>query len=418
MAIITSSLSVDGRSAPWKVGTLSANISGSTGVLEPYNTPFYDGSQTAGGAAGQNSAFPYGKSHGDAGEQLPITLAVTPGQIVILQYTGGTVNTQGSGATSCGPAGAATTGVTPYPAGGCDNETFPTNVIPGYTGINKTGTVNTSGTAVTWASGDKFVSGMVGGVLWINNVAFVISAVSSQNNTAITVATTAGTQTGVTYYFWGASTSIGGLVGAFTDSSGNIVKTLDWSSFKGINPAGAFTLTSVAVSGQFAQYNGTITNGGSNLFAGYFFTITGFTNALNNGMFLCTSNSTASVTVVNTNAIAETHAGSAQQLSWVGFRVPSNAAFLSLGNNDTVLSDNTGSHAITAVQLDTTMWSGSSDPFLKGPFGGCPISPAFMPDAQPNLKTTVAISCVALWLHSTNPFAKYFSGQLYPQGKN
>jgi hypothetical protein len=259
---------------------------------------------------------------------------------------------------------------------------------------------------------------MVGGVLWINNVAFVISAVSSQNNTAITLATTAGTQTGVTYYFWGASTSIGGLVGAFTDSSGNIVKTLDWSSFKGINPAGAFTLTSVAVSGQFAQYNGTITNGGSNLFAGYFFTITGFTNALNNGMFLCTSNSTASVTVVNTNAIAETHAGSAQQLSWVGFRVPSNAAFLSLGNNDTVLSDNTGSHAITAVQLDTTMWSGSSDPFLKGPFGGCPISPAFMPDAQPNLKTTVAISCVALWLHSTNPFAKYFSGQLYPQGKN
>jgi hypothetical protein len=421
MAITVSSIAVAGTACPWKVGTLSSNINGSSGILEPYNTPFYDGSQTGGGAAGQNAAYPYGKAHTHAGETSPTTLAVTPGQIIILEFVSGTINTQGSGATSCGPAGVATTGITPYPAGGCDNETFPTNVIRGYNGINKSGTVNTSGTAVTWASGDKFVSGMVGGVLWINSVAYVISAVSAANNTSITLASTAGTQTGVAYYYWSAATSIGGLVGAFTDASGNIVSTFDWAGYKGINPPGAFTLTSVSNTGSGAQYNGTITGGGTpaNVYAGYFFTIAGFTNAANNGTFLCIASSAFSITVVNANALAETHAGTAQLLSWIALRVPAGAAFISLGNNDTALFDNTGSFSLSAVQMDSVaQWVGSANPFAKPPFGGCPTETAFMPDKRSSLLSTVAMCCVPISQKSTSPFSKYFTDQLYPQGKN
>jgi len=33
------------------------------------------------------------------------------------------------------------------------------------------------------------------------------------------------------YFYWGAQTSIGGLIGAFIDSSGNIVSTFDWASW-------------------------------------------------------------------------------------------------------------------------------------------------------------------------------------------
>jgi hypothetical protein len=45
-----------------------------------------------------------------------VLTGLSAGQVIYLQYVSGTVNTQASGATSCGPAGVATTGVTPYPA--------------------------------------------------------------------------------------------------------------------------------------------------------------------------------------------------------------------------------------------------------------------------------------------------------------
>jgi hypothetical protein len=75
-----------------------------------------------------------------------------------------------------------------------------------------------------------------------------------------------------------------------------------------------FTLTGVTyTSGQTASYAGTITGGGSNAFAGYLFTIAGFvTNPSNNGTnFLCTASSAAALTLVNPQAITETHAATA-----------------------------------------------------------------------------------------------------------
>lgn len=80
-----------------------------------------------------------------------------------------------------------------------------------------------------------------------------------------------------------------------------------------------FTLTSVAASSPAALtlsaaavngvYTGTITGGGSSAFAGKTFIITGFTNAVNNGTFVCTASTTTTLTLVNINSVAETHAG-------------------------------------------------------------------------------------------------------------
>jgi Putative Ig domain len=71
-------------------------------------------------------------------------------------------------------------------------------------------------------------------------------------------------------------------------------------------------LTSVASSvGGTAVYTGTIVGGASNAFAGFSFTVSGFTNGGNNGYFACTASSATTLTLVNANAVVETHAAQA-----------------------------------------------------------------------------------------------------------
>ena len=75
---------------------------------------------------------------------------------------------------------------------------------------------------------------------------------------------------------------------------------------------GALTLTSVAASlSGVAVYTGTITNGGSNAFAGVQFVVAGFDDAVNNGTFYCTASTTTTLTLTNAVAVADTHAGTA-----------------------------------------------------------------------------------------------------------
>jgi len=219
----------------------------------------------------------------------------------------------------------------------------------------------------------------------------------------------------VGYFYWGAQTNIGGIVGAFTDSSGNIVTggLFDWASWGGVNPAGSFTLTSVAAGG---AYTGTITGGGSNAFVGYWFTIAGFTNALNNGSFYCTASGTSTMTLLNAGTVSETHAATAQQLSGIALKVPPGATTLSLGINDTDLHDNTGSFSITAVVVDAVGWQGSADPFVRYPVGPQP-QPAFGGD-QTKLKTNVAVSVASVLQIANAKLSKDLVGQLFPRGKN
>ena len=75
-----------------------------------------------------------------------------------------------------------------------------------------------------------------------------------------------------------------------------------------------FTLTAVAAhSGNTSVYTGTITGGGSNAFEGFTFVVAGFTNAVNNGTFICTASTTTTLTLENDAAVAETHAATATQ---------------------------------------------------------------------------------------------------------
>ena len=65
------------------------------------------------------------------------------------------------------------------------------------TGGTVTGTCNTSGTAVTWVSGNQFLAGQAGQNITINSVVYVVQTWNS--STSITLATSAGSQTGVSF---------------------------------------------------------------------------------------------------------------------------------------------------------------------------------------------------------------------------
>jgi hypothetical protein len=92
-----------------------------------------------------------------------------------------------------------------------------------------------------------------------------------------------------------------------------------------ITPGTAFVLTAVAASSigvltlsaaaaasnGLTVYTGTITGGGSNAFAGDTFTIAGFDNAANNGVFIATASTTTTLTLENANGVADTHAATA-----------------------------------------------------------------------------------------------------------
>lgn len=59
-------------------------------------------------------------------------------------------------------------------------------------------------------------------------------------------------------------------------------------------------------------YTGTITGGASNAYAGRTFIVTGFVNAVNNGTYQCSASTATTLVLINAAAIAETHAGAAQ----------------------------------------------------------------------------------------------------------
>jgi hypothetical protein len=77
------------------------------------------------------------------------------------------------------------------------------------------------------------------------------------------------------------------------------------------NPA-SLTLTSVAVSGGNATYNGTITGGGSNALVGKQYLISGFSNAGNNVLITVTASTTGTLVCVATSQINETASASAK----------------------------------------------------------------------------------------------------------
>jgi len=80
----------------------------------------------------------------------------------------------------------------------------------------------------------------------------------------------------------------------------------------------SLVLTAVATTiGDEAVYTGTITGGGSNAFAGLVFQIAGFVGVNNNGSYKCVGSSATTLVLSNLGATAETHAGTAINVSGV-----------------------------------------------------------------------------------------------------
>ena len=74
-------------------------------------------------------------------------------------------------------------------------------------------------------------------------------------------------------------------------------------------------------------YTGTITGGAGNFYAGQQFTVTGFTNAGNNGTYYCLESTATTLTLSSTSGVSETHAGTATQTTAKALQVNSLTPF-------------------------------------------------------------------------------------------
>jgi hypothetical protein len=126
---------------------------------------------------------------------------------------------------------------------------------------------------------------------------------------------------------------------------------------------GSLVLTAVATSsGGNAVYTGTITNGASNGLVGFYFTVAGFTNPNNNGVFIAVASTATTLTLANPNAVAATQAATAQ----AGFAVYNSvfgdgqvragdsvtiAGFTNAANNGTFTVISAGSSSVTVNNL-------------------------------------------------------------------
>lgn len=188
------------------------------------------------------------------------------------------------------------------------------------------------------AAGNNFSGGQTsdGGVIWTNRGNPVENWGIANNGTAVTPTV------GTSRVAWGANTFYS-LAGVIIDTNGNLQQvtvagksgtsnptwatsvgnsttdgtvkwimiqtaaSLIWAAHHAYTPQTTLTLASVAnASAGHTVYTGAITGGASNAFAGSTFVISGFTNAANNGTYLCSASSTTTLTLVNTAGVAET----------------------------------------------------------------------------------------------------------------
>ena len=114
-------------------------------------------------------------------------------------------------------------------------------------------------------------------------------------------------------YLWGIQAPANAPSFSITSRTGSTGAS--WQPDHAYSAASALSLTSVdASTGTTAVYHGTITGGAGNAFVDRFFKITGFSNASNNSVapgFICTASTATTLTLTNSTAVSETHAGSA-----------------------------------------------------------------------------------------------------------
>ena len=133
--------------------------------------------------------------------------------------------------------------------------------------------------------------------------------------------------------------------------------------------------TATVGTGASTVYNGTITGGFGNGFAGDSFVVAGFTNAANNGTFTCTASTATTLTCSNAVGVKETHAGTAttkNTFNWSEGAVSLNpstadiavttsvasAVFLGSSTTYNITVTNNGPSAANAVVLTDTLAGG------------------------------------------------------------
>ncbi|MGO8792684.1 MAG: hypothetical protein ACLQVL_35580 [Terriglobia bacterium] len=109
------------------------------------------------------------------------------------------------------------------------------------------------------------------------------------------------------------------------DGNGNKTVPVPYSSVPFNQALGPYTLTltaASAASGSLTTYTGTITGGNGGGLDNNTFTITGFTNAGNNGTFSCPTTTSTTLVCTNSAGVAEAHSGSAASDAYNVIKVP------------------------------------------------------------------------------------------------
>ena len=165
--------------------------------------------------------------------------------------------------------------------------------------------------------------------------------------------------------------------GAYSDGALNVLVIACRALTPG-NPT-TFTLTAAAAGG---VYTGTITGGGGNFYAGYSFTITGFaaSSGANNGTYKCTASTALTLTLSNSNAVNETHSGSA---AFVTMAAPGGATYTDFETDDvlsgeplpTLLMTEMNENAKFAIlrpeaEVEFTVGPGTIVPSFTSPWDG------------------------------------------------
>ena len=417
--VTTTGATVLGTARPWVFGGTGVNNAGTPNTVVAFASGFNDGS-TAGGTSLQNASYRYGQQHtSPAGETSPTTVAVTPFASIVITYISGTVQTQAGGAGNSTPVGS-----TGLPSGG-PNETdssgysYPTNQISGATtalgGLvgcftDSSGNVlanslwdwlhsggNASlGSSITLSvpEGAAFVSmGINDTILRDNTGSFSVSVQQTQNfeTAPITVAVVPGDLVSIQWTAGNVQTQIFG--------AGNSTPT----GSTGI-PSGGVNETDAA---------------------GYNFPSNQVPNCatLAGGLVGCFTDSSGNV-IANSPWDWKSRGGTSTINSTIALLAPAGAAFLSMGINDSVLRDNTGSFSLTVTTIDgifaTDIIQGNKDYFVRYPLGI--VSPALFMDTTNSFASVIkdnaifVASFTPLFDTSPNGFRAGYLGQLWPHG--
>jgi hypothetical protein len=199
----------------------------------------------------------------------------------------------------------------------------------------------------------------------------------------------------------------GGLCGVFTDIFGNAIDGSFW--FFRRTPVWSVTYAHTSAGG-ISTYDGVFP---LNLI-GHSATISGFANANNNGTFTCVSVTATTVVLNNPSAVNQSAVATAIVSDFPNVLfAPDNAAFLSLGINDSILRDNTGSFdvTVTPIGLGSVAQRGDRPIFIRYPVGLACCGQ--MGDVMQDLVYLVQFFTP---LATPGELLKSYVGQLFPHG--